>query len=250
MILRKRVSRRVRDTQEKQTTPILFTAGLYISPLNFISSDGFANLKYRNIAIVIYYQICKFFICEYYFCFHSRSRFQDVTGKCQRMSNVKSQDFVVVTWEDRSVCLLLKTICYYRFVHRLFGFYVILDQGTNFFIFHTRGPAWQICPPFMQVFYLLHFRGPSWHSDHLSLSVHPLLNTIFFKLIFFFLTTALIFLVTVAVAIIIIKLTEIIGWLVEVREIYSLSETIYIHHISNLYTYQKIFKNLKTKTEL
>ena len=58
----------------------------------------------------------------------------------------------------------------------------------------------------------------SWHSDHLSLSVHPLLNTAFFKLIFFFLSTALIFLVTIAVAIIIIKLTEIIGWLVEVRQ--------------------------------
>ena len=77
------------------------------------------------------------------------------------MSNVKSQDFVVVTWEGR---------------------------------------------------------GASWHSDHLSLSVHPVLNTAFFKLIFFFLSTALIFLVTIAVAIIIIKLTEIIGWLVEVRQ--------------------------------
>ena len=75
------------------------------------------------------------------------------------MSNVKSEDFVVVTWEGK---------------------------------------------------------GASWHSDHLSLSVHPLLNTAFFKLIFFFLSTALIFLATIAVAIIIIKLTEIIGWLVEV----------------------------------
>ena len=77
------------------------------------------------------------------------------------MSNVKSEDFVVVSWEGK---------------------------------------------------------GASWHSDHLSLSVHPLLNTAFFKLIFFFLSTALIFLATIAVAIIIIKLTEIVGWLVEVRK--------------------------------
>ena len=46
----------------------------------------------------------------------------------------------------------------------------------------------------------------------------PLLNTAFFMLIFFFLSTALIFLATIAVAIIIIKLTEIVGWLVEVRK--------------------------------
>ena len=66
----------------------------------------------------------------------------------------------MVTWEDRSVCLLLKTISYYRFVHRLFGFLVILDQGTNFFIFHTRGPTWQIYPPFMQFFLSFTLQGP------------------------------------------------------------------------------------------
>ena len=99
---------------------------------------------------------------------------------------------------------------------------------SGFMSFYIRGPSSLTFTPgdpvlhkhftFYAGFYLLHCRGPSWHSDHLSLSVHPLLNTVFFKLVFFFLTTALIFLVTVAVAIIIIKLTEIIGWLVEVRK--------------------------------
>ena len=58
--------------------------------------------------------------------------------------------------------------------------------------------------------------GGPWHADHLSLRIHPLLNTALFKLVFFFLTTALIFLITVALAVLVIKLCEVISWAIQV----------------------------------
>lgn len=50
-----------------------------------------------------------------------------------------------------------------------------------------------------------------WHKDYLSIRVHPVLNTVLFKLVFFFLSTSLIFLVTIAVALAIVKLVEVIS---------------------------------------
>ena len=58
-------------------------------------------------------------------------------------------------------------------------------------------------------------RGP-WHSDYLTVRIHPLLNTALFKLVFFFLTTALIFLITVALAVLVIKLCEVVSWAIQV----------------------------------
>ena len=109
-----------------------------------------------------------------------------------------------------------------------------------------------------------------WHRDYLSIRsaqswpqwapcirghltycrVHPVLNTVLFKLVFFFLSTSLIFQVTITVALAMVKLVEVISAFVQVQGENFLQMTKITSLVKitiNLYDRQHKFSHIVTK---